>query len=455
MAGLTTLDEAGRGFRGKAFEKAFWALDDVPDLDADPDRLRSIAGFGATVVGLVQEFRRSGRLARLEELRVRYPRDATILQRARTMTPARLRDLKATLGIDTVEEFASALDTGAVSDVRGVGPATVAVWERWLDEVIDQPTPQWVALAHAGRLAAHAERLTDSSVRVVRRIEPWTDEITLVGGPRLVEWQRTTAMLDPTDPTRVHEGPRLSIVKEAPVSADIPPIRSDLHVHSRWSPDGRQDVDSIMRSAGSHRLEVVAITDHGPDLHFGGMTESQLVERSRALRAVEGSIEVLVGAELNIGVDGGLDFDEAIRSELDIVVAGVHSHFDLDTTEQTSRVVAALHRHRIDVLAHPRGRRVGIRPPLQLDMDAVYEAAATTGTALEVNGHLDRLDLDAEAAREAAVAGCLIATNSDSHRPEDFDNLATAALVAAEAAIPHAQIVNTWTSGELRDWLER
>ncbi len=145
---------------------------------------------------------------------------------------------------------------------------------------------------------------------------------------------------------------------------------------------------------------------------------------------------VLHGAELNIGRDGSLDYDDEVLARLEFGVAGIHSNFGLDRDEQTARLIRAIEHPAVRVIAHPTTRRLGSRPPIDFDIEAVLDAAARTDTALEVNGHLDRLDLSADLARRAVAAGVAVVADSDAHRPDEMGNVANAVAVLQRAGVP-------------------
>ena len=161
---------------------------------------------------------------------------------------------------------------------------------------------------------------------------------------------------------------------------------------------------------------------------------------------------VLQGAELNIDREGSLDIDDEALGRLDFAVAGVHSHFGLDRIEQTARVLKALGHPAVRVLAHPTGRRIGNRPAIDLDIDAVIAAAVENHVALEVNGHRDRLDLSTEHAAVAVAGGALLAANSDAHRIDEMGNVANSVATMQRAGVAPSSVVNTMSVGAFREW---
>ncbi len=235
-------------------------------------------------------------------------------------------------------------------------------------------------------------------------------------------------------------------------------LRGDFHLHTDRSPDGRQSLESIVRAGSRRGFEYLLITDHTSGLRFGGLTSEELLLQSEEVAEIRQrfpGIRIFHGAELNIEQDGSLDVDEEALEALDFVVAGVHSYFGLGRVEQTERVLRGLEHPKVRVLAHPTGRRIGIRPGLSIDLERVVESAAARQIALEVNGHRDRLDLGADNIRMALAFGAVFAANSDAHRAEELDNVANAVGTLQRALVPAERVVNTWPRDELERWLAR
>jgi DNA polymerase (family X) len=233
-------------------------------------------------------------------------------------------------------------------------------------------------------------------------------------------------------------------------------LRGDLHLHSEDSPDGRMTLEVIVQQAIARGYEYVLITDHTQGLRFGGLTEEGIRAQAMAieqLRALFPQVTIFHGAELNIMGDGALDLDEEALALLDFAVAGVHSHFGLDRRSQTERVIAALRHPVVRILAHPFGRRIGMRPPMELDVEGVIDTAIEEGVALETNGHRDRLDLPSDWVAIASHRGAVFAANSDAHRIHEMDNVANAAGTLQKAGVGPNQVVNTFGVEYLTDWV--
>jgi len=155
-------------------------------------------------------------------------------------------------------------------------------------------------------------------------------------------------------------------------------IRGDLHVHSSWSGDGRSSLEDMLDAVVARGLDYVAVTDHAENLAINGLSRQRMKEQSEAIeqqRARLPGLEILHGVELNIDADGSIDYDPEFLEMFDIGVASVHSHFDLDEIAQTDRLLAAVANPAVTVIGHPTGRRIGRRPGITFNADAVFEAS--------------------------------------------------------------------------------
>jgi DNA polymerase (family 10) len=196
-------------------------------------------------------------------------------------------------------------------------------------------------------------------------------------------------------------------------------LRGDLQVHTNAT-DGVETLEAMVEAARAHGLEYIAITDHTRDLPLTrGLDEERLLEQARAIRALDRRLRgfrVLAGAEVNIRKDGSLDIADEVLAKLDVVGAAVHAQFTQSREQATRRVLRALENPHVDILFHPTARLLGRREPIDLDMDAVIEAARRTGTVLEIDALPDRMDLSDELVRKAVAAGVKLAIDSDAHR---------------------------------------
>jgi DNA polymerase (family 10) len=199
-------------------------------------------------------------------------------------------------------------------------------------------------------------------------------------------------------------------------------------------------------------LAYIAITDHSASHGFGNdVSPDELrrqIERVRELNDRLEGIEVLVGTESNIGVDGSPDYPDDLLAELDWVIASVHTSFGMGTTEMTDRIVAAIEHPLVDAIGHPTGRKIERRPPYGVEMDRIIEAAARTGTMIEINSAPDRRDLNDVHARAAAQAGVRILVNSDSHGVNTLGITRWGIATARRAWLTAADVANTLSWAE-------
>ena len=241
-----------------------------------------------------------------------------------------------------------------------------------------------------------------------------------------------------------------------PDLVSVEDLRGDLHVHSTWSGDGRSSLEDMLAAAAAHGLEYVAITEHGEDLSINGLSrEKVLEERGRidALRARYPGLTILHGAELNIDPQGGVDYDPEFLGGFDWCVASVHSHFDLPADQQTERILTAMANPAVSVIGHLTGRRIAKRPGIELDFDAVLDGAAATGTALEINSHIDRLDVPADLLIRARNRHDVFYTiSTDSHDVTEFVKSRWGVHNARRGWVERSQVVNTWPTAQFLKW---
>ena len=225
-------------------------------------------------------------------------------------------------------------------------------------------------------------------------------------------------------------------------------LRGDTHVHSDWT-DGVDSIEAMARAARGLGHEWIVLTDHSPSLGITrGLSperiEEQRVEISRINRELA-PFRVLHGTEMEIRADATLDYPDELLAGFDVVVASVHTSRGQSTEQLTKRTLAAIENPHVDIVAHPTGKIVNRRDPIALDWPRVFEAAARTGTALELNGS-PRLDLDDALARAAGQAGVRLTLASDAHRTEELDQLRYAVSTARRAWLTAKQVIGTRTA---------
>ncbi len=235
-------------------------------------------------------------------------------------------------------------------------------------------------------------------------------------------------------------------------------VLGDFHVHTSVSGDGQSSLEEVVQAARARGYVALAITDHAEGTLSGVGREALLEQRAniRELQARLGStLRLLHGIELNIGPDGQLDYDDEFRRGFDWCLASVHDHFDLDRAAQTRRVVTAMQDPTVRMIGHLSARMIGARPPIDLDLDAVVTAAEATGTALEVNGGLPRLDMSVEALRRARSSRVTFVLTSDAHHADELHRVEYAARNAERAWIDPARVVNAGSAAHLLAWTSR
>jgi DNA polymerase (family 10) len=238
-----------------------------------------------------------------------------------------------------------------------------------------------------------------------------------------------------------------------PSLVELADIRGDLHSHTIAS-DGHGTIEEMALAARERGYEYLAITDHSASHGFGNAVSPEALRRQielvREANARLEGIELLAGSEVNILPDGSLDYEDRLLAELDWVVASVHTAFARDEQRQTERVIAAVEHPLVDVIGHPTGRLIERRAPYALDLDAVFAAAARTGTLLEINANPDRRDLSDVHARAAARAGVTLVIDSDAHRTRTLANMRWGVATARRAWLTREQVANTRPWPELR-----
>jgi DNA polymerase (family 10) len=224
------------------------------------------------------------------------------------------------------------------------------------------------------------------------------------------------------------------------------------------SGDGRSSLEEVVAEARARGYRALAITDHAEGT-LSGVGRGSLLEQRAHIQALQAqlgdSLALLHGCELNIGPDGALDYDAEFRRGFDWCLASVHDHFDLDRAAQTRRVVAAMHDPSVRMIGHLSARMIGRRPPIDLDLDAVFEAAEATGTALEVNGGLPRLDLSVEALRRGRGREVTYVLTSDAHHASELGRVRFAAGNAERAWLDRERVANVWPAERLLAWAAR
>jgi DNA polymerase (family 10) len=234
-------------------------------------------------------------------------------------------------------------------------------------------------------------------------------------------------------------------------------VKGDLHVHSSWS-DGKHTIRELGEAAQAYNYEYIAICDHAKNPQFArGLDETAVIKQQKEIEQVNrdlGGVEVLSGIECSVDTEGNLDFGNRILDELDVVVAGVHSGFDMQKSEMTKRVITALHNDRVDIFGHPTGRIILQREPVQLDLMEVFDTAAERGVTLEINAFPARLDLSDINCMMARERCARFSIDTDAHARENLRFMELGIATARRGWLESGDIINTFPLRDLIRVLE-
>ena len=295
----------------------------------------------------------------------------------------------------------------------------------------------------------------DRPLLELRAVGPWLAGV-------IGTWLTADEPPEVPDPPEVRRG-FLTLADVRATLADQPEwresLRSDLQMHTTYS-DGRASLrEMAMACAEGYRYQHILITDHSKGLPIAhGMDEPRLAAEVQDIDRLNGELDaagidlrVLRGLEMNLSPDGEGDMDPAALRTLDLVLGAFHSKLRL-TEDQTERYVAALRNPDFHVLAHPRGRRWGVREGLRADWPRVFGEAVQQGKGLEIDAHPDRQDLDVELLEVARDAGVWISIGTDAHHPRELANMEFGMAAAIRASIPRERILNFLGAEDLLAW---
>jgi DNA polymerase (family 10) len=540
----------GDVFRARNYEKAArsvrgWA-DDIGQLDVTA--LRAIPGVGASIAAKIAEYRESGSIRALDELRAKIPPGVLELTRVPGLGPKRALQLNRDLGVRSVDDLAAAIKAGRLDGLAGFGAkseeriaAGIEVYRQGRErvlldvalhratEMVDALTPLSQRCAYAGSLRRWRETIGDidilaaaddsaplmaafsaghdvvasgptkttvrtasgltADLRVVP-LDAWGAALQYFTGSvahnvavrqiavraklKLSEYglfdAETNELIVSRTEEEVYERLGLAWVPpamredhgevEAAARGQIPrlvrvdDLRGDLHTHTDLT-DGVASLETMADAARRRGYEYYAVTDHAPDLIMQRMTDEKMLAQREQVRALEAGLVLLHGTELNIGPDGSVDWDADFLAGFDICVASVHSHFEQSRAEMTRRFVAACENPHVNVIGHPTTRRMGKRPPVEVDFGELFRACARTGTALEINASPQRLDLPSDHIRAARDAGVRFAIDSDAHSVSDLGNMPYGAGTAQRGWLTPDDVINTWPLDRLRTFLRK
>ncbi|MGN6793759.1 MAG: DNA polymerase/3'-5' exonuclease PolX [Streptosporangiaceae bacterium] len=264
-------------------------------------------------------------------------------------------------------------------------------------------------------------------------------------------------------PLREHNGEvRAALHDELPVLVQVGDIRGDLHTHTNLT-DGVARLEEMVTKARGRGYDYLAITDHAPNLFMQRMTLDKMLEQRQQVRRLEmqlasdggHAMSLMHGTELNIAADGTVDWPEDVLAGFDVCVASVHSHFDQPRAEMTGRFLRACENPQVNIIGHPSARKIGKRPPVDVDWHELFRACAATGTALEINASPGRLDLASDHIKAARDAGVKFSIDTDAHAVGHMDFLHFGVGTAQRGWLTAEDVINTWPLDRLREFVRK
>jgi DNA polymerase (family 10) len=243
-----------------------------------------------------------------------------------------------------------------------------------------------------------------------------------------------------------------------PRLVELSDIKGDFHVHTEWS-DGHDSIEAMAAAAQAKGYKYLAITDHSAGRGIAhGLNEERLRQQIAEIKALDKrlkGIRLFTGIEVDIRADGTLDYPDRLLSEIDVVVAAVHSSMGQDRNKMTMRLIRALENPHVDILAHPTCRLLGEREPIDVDLEEVFRVALSTNTALEINAMPDRLDLKDIHVLRAKELGVKLVIGTDAHSAEQLELMRFGVGVARRGWCEAGDIINTMGTKEVESFLYR
>jgi len=254
----------------------------------------------------------------------------------------------------------------------------------------------------------------------------------------------------------------MALNKKLPRLIGYEDLLGDLQTHTNWT-DGSHSIEEMAKAAFHFGLKYIVITDHTKNLAMAnGLNERKIIEQIKAIDRVNKKLEkekidfkILKGTEVDILKDGSLDIADDVLQKLDIVGASVHSYFNLNSEEQTKRIIKAMENPNVDIIFHPTGRILQKREAYDLDIEKIIKKASETGTILEADAYPDRLDLKDEYIKKCVEAKVKISIDSDSHSPAHFQYLKFGIAEARRGFASKEDVINAWDIKKIKDFLKK
>ncbi|MFI6157105.1 DNA polymerase/3'-5' exonuclease PolX [Kitasatospora sp. NPDC051170] len=458
-------------------------LSSVDDLAAAirADKLSGLAGFGdrsaEKILHGIELMRQSGGRTLLDAATELAEQLVDTLSRVpgctRCAYAGSLRRMRETVG--DVDVLATAADSAPlmaaltelpyVAEVIGSGPTKTSVrTDRGVQvDLRVVPEEDWgAALVYFTGSKAHNIRLRTMAVRAGLKLSEY-GLFEAESGEKVVsatEEEVYAALGLPwiAPPLREDRGEIEAALRgELPDLVQESDLRGDLHTHTDLT-DGLATLTEMIDTAAARGYSYYAVTDHAPDLVMQRMTDEKMLAQREQLRELAGRhrrLRLLHGTELNIGPEGDVDWPAEFLAGFDVCVASVHSHFALDRAAQTRRLVRACENPYVNVIGHLTTRRLGRRGPIDVDLDAVFAAAARTGTAIEINSSPQRLDLRDEDVLRAREHGVRFSIDSDAHATGQLAYPRYGIGTAQRGWLTPEEVINTWPWQRLKRFLHK
>jgi histidinol phosphatase-like PHP family hydrolase len=406
----------GDPFRARNYEKAAKAVAGYPgDLAAVPDpALTKIPGVGSSIAGKIAEYRRTGTVAALDELRAKVPSGVLQIAKVPGVGPKRALQLSRELDVGSIADLDAAVRAGRLRGLSGFG--------------------------------AKSEERILRSIGVITRDQPLRDALRSLPGDATED--QIEAVLAASIP-----GITATAKKGLIRTKDL---RGDLHTHTSLT-DGIASLEDMVAAAEARGYQYYAVTDHAPNLVMQQMTDEKMLMQRAEVAALQQRVglTLLHGTELNIAADGSVDWDADFLDGFDLCVASIHSSFDQDRAAMTNRFITAVENPHVNIIGHPLTRKLGRRPPVDVDLAALYDACARTGTALEINASPERMDLPPEDIRAARDAGVKFAIDTDAHSIVHLNNARYGVAAARLGGLTSDDVINAWPLEQLEQFLRR
>ncbi len=458
----------------------------IQDLDAlvaaaTEGRLRGLKGFSAkTEENVLQAVERASRDTGRVHIDVALDVAETVLGRLREVRGVRraeyvgsLRRMAETIG--DVDLLVASDDATPVMDVfvgaddvskvlaNGDAKSSVVTRSGLQVDLRVVPIEAWgAAMIYFTGSKPHNVRIREMAVRKGMKLNEYglfrveDDELIAAETEEVVYERLGLPYIEPT--LREDRGEvQAALAGDLPSVVTLRQIRGDLHTHTDLT-DGVATLEQMLEAASAKGYAYYAVTDHAPNLFMQRMTdEKMLAQRARiaALQPRFPKMTLLHGTELNIDPSGEVDWPPEFLEGFDVTVASIHSHFHQSREEMTRRMIRAMEHPNVHVIGHPTTRKIGRREPVDLDLEAVFEAAARTGTALEIDAYPDRLDLRDDHVRWAHRHGVRFAIDTDSHAVGHLDAMRYGVGVAQRGWLTKDDVINAWPLSKLRRFLRK